>query len=151
MRKFTRRLGFTTCGSKFVETRSLFIGILVPCRREQGVPPVLFISGLQIATYSEKSKRGRILTWGIGARVRVRVNPLTRVGSGRARQLTYARTLCHVGGGGDWAAVGCCQASPNGCMRWEKGKKTRLHGRMEKEKGERREEWVRKRKWEEEG
>jgi hypothetical protein len=47
---------------KFRENRPLFIGLLIPCHREQGALPVLTISRLQIIAYTKKSKRGRILT-----------------------------------------------------------------------------------------
>jgi hypothetical protein len=54
VQRFCKKLGFGSCGSKFKENRPLFIGLLVPCRREEGVLPDLSIRGLQIATYSEK-------------------------------------------------------------------------------------------------
>jgi hypothetical protein len=55
-------LGFCSRGLKFRENRLLFIWLFVPYHREQGVLPILSISGLQITTYSEKSKGGGILT-----------------------------------------------------------------------------------------
>jgi hypothetical protein len=62
VQRFYKKLGFGSCGSKLEENRPLFIGLLVPCHREQGVLPNLSIRGPQIATYNEKSKKkGRIL------------------------------------------------------------------------------------------
>jgi hypothetical protein len=57
VQRFYKKLGFGSCGSKFQENRPLFIGLLVPCHREQGVLPNLSIRGPQIATYNEKSKK----------------------------------------------------------------------------------------------
>jgi hypothetical protein len=47
-------LGFGSCRSKFRENMPLFVGLLVPCHREQGVLPILSIGGLQIAKLRDR-------------------------------------------------------------------------------------------------
>jgi hypothetical protein len=111
--RFCSEPGFGTCGSKFRENRPLFIGVLVTCCREQGVLPVLSIIGLQITTYTKKSKRERILTW----RTQARVILITMPGLGR-RKSGYG--LGWPLGSSCWADG--CTGPVSGLVQEKKGK-----------------------------